>query len=352
MMADASSDNGNGSGSNPKEPQTAIKRPNTTSYHDFAIQSSPSTSPSVNTFSQDMSLTSPFRRHLSLVSAQSSPSQRRSDTYQSDAPDGFAQDSRDVLIQRLNVLASKLAERSYVSNENINAMHARVDEMENALVTPGYRISVNTHRSETPVQSPSYDGDESSSSWDTPGEAIDVIPDFTKARAKPSKASKMSVAHAERIVAEAQGLQKGLESVLSNLRTRQEETERIQEHLVARAERAEDHSLELENELRLRFEYYLHLALRTSPGILIRPRSEFERKQGEMDMRNLQIQLKAIEVQCLDYMPENVETELQASIDVWREEWSEYKRKKARKREELTRALSETPTRSQIKPKG
>ncbi|KAI0147840.1 hypothetical protein GGR57DRAFT_476003 [Xylariaceae sp. FL1272] len=349
MMANASSDNGSGSGSNLREPQTAIKRPNTTSYHDLAgLQSSPPTSPSMNAFSLGVSPLSPFRRHFSPVSARSSSSHQRSDSYRSEAPDDLAQDSRDVLIQRLNDLASKLAQRPHVDDENISAMHARVDEMENALVTPGYRLSINAHQPGILAQSPSYDGDESSSPWDTPGEANrllgspikftspagnadQVIPDTTKANAKPTKTSKMSVAQAQRIVAEAQDLQKGLETILTNLRTRQQETEKIQELLLGRAERAEERSLELENELRL---------------------SEFERKQGEMDMRNLQIQLKAIEVQCLDYMPEDAENELKASIDVWREEWSEYKRKKARKREELTRALSETPTRSQVKPKG
>lgn len=60
--------------------------------------------------------------------------------------------------------------------------------------------------------------------------------------------------------------------------------------------------------------------------------SERERKEGEMEMLNLQIQLKAIEVQCLSYVPEDADEDLREGISAWKTEWSALKRKKARQK--------------------
>lgn len=50
-----------------------------------------------------------------------------------------------------------------------------------------------------------------------------------------------------------------------------------------------------------------------------------------MEILNLQIQLKAIEVQCLNHVPQDVDPDLLDSIETWKAEWSTLKRRKARK---------------------
>ena len=50
-----------------------------------------------------------------------------------------------------------------------------------------------------------------------------------------------------------------------------------------------------------------------------------------MEILNLQIQLKAIEVQCLNHVPKDVDPDLLDSIETWKAEWSTLKRNKARK---------------------
>lgn len=72
--------------------------------------------------------------------------------------------------------------------------------------------------------------------------------------------------------------------------------------------------------------------------------SEDERNEGEMEILNLQIQLKAIEVQCLNYVPKDADPELLDSIETWKSEWSALKRKRARKKGEELAGNSESPT--------
>lgn len=52
-----------------------------------------------------------------------------------------------------------------------------------------------------------------------------------------------------------------------------------------------------------------------------------------MEILNLQFQLKAIEVQCLSYVPKDADQDLRESISAWKTEWSALKRKRARKKD-------------------
>jgi hypothetical protein len=78
-------------------------------------------------------------------------------------------------------------------------------------------------------------------------------------------------------------------------------------------------------------------------------RSESERSEGETEILHLQIQLKAIEVQCLSYVPEDADRELRESIDTWKMEWSDLKRRRARNKEHLHGSPG-TPTRRRVAP--
>lgn len=110
---------------------------------------------------------------------------------------------------------------------------------------------------------------------------------------------------------EARDLHKSLEIVISNLRDRQEETEHIHALLITRLERAAQRILHLEEQIK---------------------DLESERKEGDREILNLQIQLKAIEVQCLSYVPNDADRELRESIDTWKMEISAHKQRRAKNR--------------------
>ncbi|EMR61800.1 hypothetical protein UCREL1_11270 [Eutypa lata UCREL1] len=70
---------------------------------------------------------------------------------------------------------------------------------------------------------------------------------------------------------------------------------------------------------------------------------ENERNENEMEILNLQFQLKAIEVQCLSYVPKDADQDLRESISAWKTEWSALKRKRSRKKEYAGSATSGSP---------
>ena len=74
--------------------------------------------------------------------------------------------------------------------------------------------------------------------------------------------------------------------------------------------------------------------------------SEREQKECDAELLNLQIQLKAIEVQCLSYVPQDADQELRDSIDAWKMEWSALKQRRARNKDRL----GDTPTRRRAGP--
>jgi hypothetical protein len=53
-------------------------------------------------------------------------------------------------------------------------------------------------------------------------------------------------------------------------------------------------------------------------------------------MLDLQIRLKAIEVQCLSYVPVDADRALRESIDTWKMEYSALKQKRARNKASLS----------------
>ena len=60
--------------------------------------------------------------------------------------------------------------------------------------------------------------------------------------------------------------------------------------------------------------------------------SEDEVQEAESDLRHLRLQLKAIEVQCLQYIPPDADPELVQSIQNWKADWANLKKKWASRR--------------------
>lgn len=242
----------------------------------------------------------------------------------------LVRDSRDVLVQRLNDLVAQINQQDHLKEDDVNGLHAKVDEMEKA-ITRRDHPSRRTPRRPRPTSLVLQDSRrERDAFWGslTPGRTVPSISNLplhtrtsSAARtdeessgiptAAPAKRRQISPAQADRIVAEAQNLCKELENVASGLRARLEESDHIHEMLITRAERAAQRIIQLENRVK---------------------ELESERSEGEMEILNLQIQLKAIEVQCLSYVPEDADEELRKSISVWKSEWAALKRKRVRRK--------------------
>ncbi|KAI0378314.1 hypothetical protein F5Y04DRAFT_153419 [Hypomontagnella monticulosa] len=292
-------------------------------------KSSPPVSPSLSLHSLGMSPFSPARRQFPSPLARS-PSYLQGSEMERSEKDDLVRDSRDVLIQRLNDLVAQISQQDHLKEDNINGLHAKVDEMERAITTRNYSSRRTPWRTR-PTSLELHDSEsEHNSFWGslTPGRmvpSISNLPLHTRTssatqtdekssnipRAGPAKGRQISPAQADLIVAEAQNLCKELENVASGLRARLEESDHIHEMLITRAERAAQRIIQLEKRVK---------------------ELESERNEGEMEMLNLQIQLKAIEVQCLSYVPEDADKELRESISVWKSEWAALKRKRARRK--------------------
>ncbi|KAH9908126.1 hypothetical protein F4778DRAFT_720418 [Xylariomycetidae sp. FL2044] len=305
-----------------------------------ASRVSPPVSPSVSMHSLGMSPLSPLRQQFS------NPFLRSFSSPQSDPglveQDDMTQDSRDVLVQRLHDLAAKLTHESYIGQENVNSLHAKVSEMELVINHPDRQANQTKPKSRAPGLIVEAYGGSHDSSYDSPtfDHSASGQPDTTRSMQElagrvqnpvESQAPQMSPEQVRHVVAEAQSLCRGLEVVVSNLRSRQEETDHIHDMLMMRAERAAQRIIYLEGRLE---------------------ELESEKRQGEMEFLNLRIQLKAIEVQCLNYLPENADQDLRESISAWKTEWSTLKRKRARKNGGTNDHLPsfDTPTREMRSP--
>ncbi|KAJ8125631.1 hypothetical protein O1611_g8007 [Lasiodiplodia mahajangana] len=267
-----------------------------------------------------MSPLSPLRRQFSPSTlAPSSPLYPQSESEHLGPDHGdhesIVLDNRDVLVQRLNALAARLSRQPHVEDESIDVLRAKVDELEDVLPAPDYSFKAKTRPPRRPSLSPGDDGQDGGNLLSSPIGPSPAAKTRTRRRAnaKPgSRASRMTVAQAEQVVAEAHALSKGLETHIHAL-------------LITRLERAAQRIIDLEEQLR---------------------NYESERKEGDAELLNLQIRLKAIEVQCLSYVPKDADEDLRESIDTWRKEFSALKQRRARNKERF----NNTPTKRRPGP--
>ncbi|KAI0479241.1 hypothetical protein GGR56DRAFT_369248 [Xylariaceae sp. FL0804] len=347
IVSDAELDSSENSDTDPQTPPSHEQQNHLQLRHvDDATASASShlsspVSPSFSLHSLGMSPYSPVHRFAAPFARLSSSPQSHRDHA---GGEDVTQDSRDILVQRLTDFAARLTQQHQVNGDHVTSLHAMVDDMENTLDAGTYPLRQKTNR---PDSSESYVADgrkTSNSSWETPKLKRSSLDTFDRSSimhpsslveteeaagdmdAELTHVTALSPAQTKTIVAEAQNLCKELGAVATHLRARQEETEHIHELLVTRAERAAQRILYLEERLR-----------------------ELERNEGEMEMLNLQIQLKAIEVQCLSYVPKDADHELRESIAHWKTEWTTLKRKRARRKagasEHDERPSQDTPSR-------
>jgi hypothetical protein len=192
-------------------------------------------------YSLGMSPLSPLRRQFSPPIVRSLLSDPPSDEDVEEHRD-ITRDSKDVLVQRLNELAERLSRQNHVKDQIINVLHTKVDELEDVLRATSYSSKNKKKTRSLSTRSDERDGSDFSGEAPHPAELLlsDVSSLSSPTRASPSakteighggnpkaerRDSRMTVAQAERVIAEAQNLHKDLETVISNLRDRQEETE-------------------------------------------------------------------------------------------------------------------------------
>lgn len=200
--------------------------------------SSPPASPSLSFHFLGRSPFSPLRH-------QSSSAHHASPVPPPRSPDDLldvAEDSKDVLIQRLNDLAARLSAGDEVEGESVDTMHTKVDELEHVL-THGWRNGPRRHRrNQSSLSLSAGSGDQNSgnprSTWlksrlsemalpqpSPPPPASREQGDVQQISRGQQTDKEPDSQYADQILAQAQMLQNSLEAVVANLKFRQEEQE-------------------------------------------------------------------------------------------------------------------------------
>lgn len=190
-----------------------------------------SPSPALSLYSLGMPQFSPLRLHFA-----SSPLLHSAASLAHEGARDRTQDSRDVLVQRLNDLVEKLSGDDDVAEAGVDALHATVDELEtivkkNSVSGPRKhtrgKLSTDSHSS----RHSSLSARPASPPWARPHSAHEILRPMTAGstfesfrQAKhvlpPPKAAPQ---HAEKVLAEAQQLHRSLQAVVTSLKARQEE---------------------------------------------------------------------------------------------------------------------------------
>ncbi|GKT57098.1 hypothetical protein ColTof4_11252 [Colletotrichum tofieldiae] len=226
--------------------------------------------------------------------------------------DNTNENTRDTLglIQRLNDLTQKLLAGEDVPDTNISAMHGKLDEIESVLAGEPPQATPQSKPKTWPMDAHSVDHE---SLWTSPSPSwfrsglSEISPSFRSSfrRDTPSPeptVEKKPAVDTFRIASEAAKLNSELETLVTNLKARQEESEGS-----------------------------------PAPLILIHRREE-ELQENDSELTYLRLGLKAIEVQC----PTDVDADLAQSIQNWKADWSDLKRKRS-KHKSFDRSAYSTP---------
>ncbi|GKT50004.1 uncharacterized protein ColSpa_10185 [Colletotrichum spaethianum] len=227
--------------------------------------------------------------------------------------DNTNENTRDTLglIQRLNDLTQKLLAGEDVPDTNISAMHGKLDEIESVLAGEPPQATPQNKPKTWPMDSQSVDHE---SLWTSPSPSwfrsglSEISPSFRSSfrRDTPSPeptVEKKPAVDTFRIASEAAKLNSELETLVTNLKARQEESENAQHK-----------------------------------GSFSSKDEEEELQENDSELTYLRLGLKAIEVQC----PTDVDPDLAQSIQNWKADWSDLKRKRS-KHKSFDRSAYSTP---------
>jgi len=220
-----------------------------------------------------------------------------------------AQDNKDVLVQRLNVLAIRLMEEDDLDDEDIIKLHKDVDKLEQMVDVSMTRSQDNDHHydEQSPVKEDHEEGSEDDVFWEPhrPGRN-EPSREFTMQMPvsldnNSKTVSNKSTGKAVAIAAEAEALQSQLSKTIKELHLRNEESNHIHGLLCEGLSKMAERIIYLEKEVT-----QLH--------------AEFEANQSELSF--LKLQMRAVEVQSLRYVPVDADRELAESIMKWKLDWA------------------------------
>ncbi|TDZ23257.1 hypothetical protein Cob_v003710 [Colletotrichum orbiculare MAFF 240422] len=215
-------------------------------------------------------------------------------------------------------------------------MHGKLDEIENVM-TGQVNIVQQTPQNKPKPWPPESQAKEQEPVWTSPSPSwlrtglSEISPSvrssFSFRRDTPSPEptiEKKPAVDTFRIASEAAKLNTELETLVTNLKARQEESEHIHQLLVTRAERAAQRIIFLQSRVQ---------------------NLEEELQENDSELTYLRLGLKAIEVQC----PADTDPDLAQSIQNWKSDWTALKRKRA-KHKSYDRSAYSTPLGTPIRP--
>jgi hypothetical protein len=222
------------------EPETPLTYPRRrqSSRDVTPTYSSPPASASLSFHSLDVSPFSPLRQQVSTGDANSSDAPE--DVTTADDYPHVTEDTKAVLIQRLNDLTAKLSDRDEIHGGDVDKMHAKMDELEQVL-SHGLKNRPLQHiRNRSSLSMSGDSGDLSSEDPQSSWLGLRLSETVTTKR-KPDVSGQADVpeppayhqqrlgvkdsAYANHILTQAQQLKHTLEVVVNNLQARQEEQE-------------------------------------------------------------------------------------------------------------------------------
>jgi len=226
------------------------------------------------------------------------------------------QDSKDVLIDRLNDLAVRLSNDNF-EDHTVSELHRRMDEME--LFMRGEEKNLKSIRVENDgylrPTTPSDNGEDAFWGSLSPTQSVRIrLPKSPKPRKlRPRHVdSNMTTFRVNEISKQAEELVSQLTTVVTELQLRKEESDHLHDLLLLKAEKASERILLLEYRI-------------------AEMEDDFGANQSELKF--LRIQLQAIEAQCGEYLPLNKDEDLTQSITNWKIDWEDINQKsKARRK--------------------
>ncbi|KAH6688591.1 hypothetical protein F5X68DRAFT_80849 [Plectosphaerella plurivora] len=238
------------------------------------------------------------------------------------------QDARDALVLRLTELAQRISQGDSLNDQaTLDALNSGLDDLDHVAAGGHKALRLQQRSRLMALETETQGAHRQDSAWSSPSSSWmrsrysdlsasarrDVPPP------EPQVAVRKPAVDSFKLASEAEKLNAELETLMSNLKARQEESEHIHALLVTRAERAAQRIIFLQSRV----------------GLL-----ESELHESDADLSHLRLGLKAIEVQC----PREIlgrDTELSRSIANWKRDYADLKqRREARRRRILAEEAS------------
>ncbi|KAG7135507.1 hypothetical protein HYQ45_006776 [Verticillium longisporum] len=242
------------------------------------------------------------------------------------ADEELTQGSKAQLIQRLTALTQKLVQGSDVPDQiTLDLLLRRVDEIDRVVDGHPPSAPFRPHLTCRPTGSiderGSFFGSPSSSWMHSRYSSLSLSVRAERPKT-PEPVVKKPDVDSFKIASEAEKLTAELDTLVTNLKARQEESEHIHDLLVTRAERAAQRIIFLQSRVQ---------------------DLEAELHDSDTDLSHLRLGLKAIEVQCpRDFLATHAAVELAQSIANWKADYAALKQRRAARRIAATPGASST----------